>query len=143
MNYINPNSKPEKQKKQKEFIGKTREILINKVRIILQDYVDTEALFTLNDIIKLEKEDPDAIVDIKPTLYKRFIKKDNTINTFVKPGNTVIIKHPIEKEKGKTYLVLNIRFKKLNNMTVIVADLIEAITQEKTFEITYNLTIKK
>lgn len=143
MNYINPNSKPEKQKEQKEFIGKTREILINKVRIILQDYVDTEALFTLNDIIKLEKEDPDAIVDIKPTLYKRFIKKDNTINTFVKPGNTVIIKQPIEKEKGKTYLVLNIRFKKLNNMTVIVADLVEAITQEKTFEITYNLTIKK
>lgn len=143
MNYINPNSKPEKQKEQKEFIGKTREILINKVRIILQDYVDTEALFTLNDIIKLEKEDPDAIVDIKPTLYKRFIKKDNTINTFVRTGQTVTIKEPIEKEKGKTYLVLSIRFKKLNNMTVIVADLVEAITQEKTFEITYNLTIKK
>ena len=141
MELHNPNKVPNKE--QPKFIGKTKEVLIKKVRFILQDYVDTENILNLCDIIKLENEDADAIVDIKPNLYKNFISKDNTIKPFVEIGQTVIIKNATGQEKGKTYLVFNVRFKKLNNMTVIIADLEETITKEKTFEMVYNLIIKK
>ena len=116
---------------------KTQSLVINNVRFILQDFIDTSTLLTGLDIIKLERESVDAIVDIKPKLYEAFInKKTNLLKPFVKVNQTVKIK---EEERDIIYTVLDIRFKRLNDMTVIIADLENNQTKEKSFALTNKL----
>jgi hypothetical protein len=115
---------------------KIKTIIINKVKFILQDFVDVDELRTGLDIIKLEKEQPDALVEIKPPLYNSFIDtRKNTIRPYVKVGQKV-------EEENVLYTVLDVRFKRLNDMTVIVADLENIQTGEKSFALTNKLNIK-
>ena len=118
---------------------KTKFITIDKVKFILQEHVDTSGILTGLDILNLDKTDKDALVDIKPKLYKEFIcKKTNEIKTFVNVEDIVEIKGEIGQ-----YKVLNIRFKYLNDMTVIVADLKDINSNEVSFSITNKLLILK
>ncbi len=115
---------------------KTKAITINKVKFILQDFVDVDELRTGLDIIKLENEQSDALVEIKPPLYNSFIDtRKNTIRPYVKVGQKV-------EEENVLYTVLDVRFKRLNDMTVIIADLENIKTGEKSFALTNKLIIK-
>jgi len=77
----------------------------------------------LQRVIELDKEYPKAIIGFHPPLFKDFINKDNTINTHVNVGETVVLGLKFKNDKNPPRIVKELYFTSLNSITVIIAKL--------------------
>lgn len=90
---------------------------------VKKDDIKYDEIKTLNDVIFLDNTRPDIIINFQPPLYKDFVNKQNqSIDTIIKIGDIVKVKNKYLDNKGEIPReVINLYFKSLNNMTVIVA----------------------
>lgn len=99
---------------------------------LLVDNINYDSITSLEDVLELEKSQ-NILVDIQPKLYSRFLDKQKNLRTFVSKGDIV---EPNEVKNGKrngpgfvlSSFNLNgkvdkVRFSKLDDMTIIVADI--------------------
>lgn len=92
------------------------------IKLQKRNNVNYDIIKTLNDIVKLDINIPDLIHSFHPPLYKDFITSKGQINTIIEIGNIVITKRKfIDNKEDIPREVIDLYFKSLNNMTVIVA----------------------
>jgi hypothetical protein len=99
----------------------------NGVKLVLaeDEEEDYTKIFTLEDVIKLDKKKPNLIVEFVPPLFKEYTNARAEIKTHVKVNDEVVVKDKFvhsSSNNDKTK-VLSLHFKSLNNMTVIIAKL--------------------
>lgn len=86
---------------------------------------DYSKLKHLNDVVELDLRKPGVLADFRPPLFKEYINRVNhTIETFAKIGDIVTIDRKYLDPKGDVpRRVIDLYFKSLNNMTVVMVKL--------------------
>lgn len=93
------------------------------ITMVKDDTIHYDEIKILNDVIFLDTVRPDLIISFHPPLYKDFVdKQKQSIDTIVKVGDIVKVKSKYIDNKGDIPReVINLYFKSLNNITVVIA----------------------
>lgn len=103
-------------------IGKGVTIHLNDKLMYSINPVPNIKTLSYKEFVELDKQYPDLIEGFTPPLYKEFIVKGKLLNQ-VNIGDLSIINPKYRENNTMKNIVLDIYFKSLNNMTVLIAKL--------------------